>query len=75
MEVCLLNFAEDFGKILQGIMKLKKVPTQVEIGNMTSISRKTVSRVLSEFQRKDLIQNKNREITIPDYKNFHETFV
>jgi len=39
IEVCLLNFAEDFGKIFQGIVKIKKVLTQVEIGNMTGTSR------------------------------------
>ena len=73
--VCLLDFAEDFGEIFQGEVRIKKIPTQIEISNMTGTSRETVSRVLSEFQKNGIIIKKNRELIIPNYKKFQDIFI
>lgn len=73
--VCLMDFAEDFGEIFQGDVKIKKIPTQIEISNMTGTSRETVSRVFSEFQKRGFIIKNNREIIIPNYKKFQEIFI
>lgn len=72
--MCLLDLAEDFGNIYQGNVKIKKIPTQIEIGKMTGTSRETVSRIFSDFQKKGLIVKTNREVLIPNFNKFQEFF-
>ena len=62
--VFLFRFAEAFGTIKEGQIRVPKFLSQEEIARMTSTSRQTVATVLSELRRENVIEFTTRSLTI-----------
>jgi len=60
----LLDLASEDGQEQEEGIEIKARPTQQEIANMAGTSRETVSRALSEFQKRGLIQATGRSIVL-----------
>ena len=60
----LLDLASEDGKECEEGIEISARPTQQEIANMAGTSRETVSRALSEFQKRGLIQATGRSILL-----------
>lgn len=60
----MIDLAKQDGVAVEGGILIKERPTQQEIASMIGTSRETVSRVLSEFQRRGFLEMKGREILL-----------
>ncbi len=70
----ILQLAEDMGMIKNGIVEIEKLPFQHDLANMAGTSRETISRTLSSFEKKGLIEHEGSSLRILDYNKFKETF-
>jgi len=70
----LLQLADDFGKIRQGIVEIDHLPFQQELANMAGTSRETISRTLHSFAKKGFIELDGSKLRIIDYEKFKEMF-
>ena len=70
----ILQLAEDMGMIKNGIVEIEKLPYQHDLANMAGTSRETISRTLSTFEKKGLIEHEGSRLRILDYTTFKETF-
>ena len=60
----LLHLAREEGVEVEEGLKIESRPTQQEIASMAGTSRETVSRALSDFQRRGLIRTTGRSILL-----------
>ncbi|NOZ85154.1 MAG: Crp/Fnr family transcriptional regulator [Deltaproteobacteria bacterium] len=60
----LLHLADQEGKEVEDGLAIHSRPTQQDIASMAGTSRETVSRALSEFQRRGLIETTGRSILL-----------
>jgi CRP-like cAMP-binding protein len=60
----LMQLAETDGEPVEGGILIRKRPTQQDIASMVSTSRETVSRALSEFQRRGLLEMDGKKIVL-----------
>jgi CRP/FNR family cyclic AMP-dependent transcriptional regulator len=60
----LIQLAETDGEAVEGGILIRKRPTQQDIASMVSTSRETVSRALSEFQRRGLLEMDGKKIVL-----------
>jgi CRP/FNR family transcriptional regulator, cyclic AMP receptor protein len=70
----ILQLAEDMGMIKNGIVEIEKLPFQHDLANMAGTSRETISRTLSSFAKKGLIEHEGSRLRILDYAKFKESF-
>lgn len=70
----LIQLAMDEGIIKNGIVEIQKLPVQHELANMASVSRETVSRILHNFVKKDLIELEGNSVRIKDFENFRSIY-
>ncbi len=70
----ILQLAEDMGRIKNGVVEIEKLPFQHDLANMAGTSRETISRTLSSFEKKGLIEHEGSSLRILDYNKFKETF-
>ena len=70
----ILQLAEDMGMIKNGIVEIEKLPFQHDLANMAGTSRETISRTLSSFEKKGLIEHEGSRLRILNYNKFRETF-
>jgi CRP/FNR family cyclic AMP-dependent transcriptional regulator len=59
----LLASATD-GRVMNGEVRTRLALTHEEIAQLTGTSRETITRILSEFRKKDIIELKNSTLTI-----------
>ncbi len=60
----LLDLAKDVGETGEEGVVIKQRPTQQELASMIGTSRETVSRVLSEFQRRGFISMQGKRVIL-----------
>jgi len=60
----LIDLARRDGEEVEEGILIKERPTQQDIASMIGTSRETVSRVLSEFQRRGFVEMRGREIVL-----------
>ncbi|MGI5864616.1 MAG: Crp/Fnr family transcriptional regulator [Myxococcales bacterium] len=60
----LRELAENEGERIDGAVVIRQRPTQQEIASMVGTSRETVSRALSEFQRRGFLEMVGRKIVL-----------
>jgi len=60
----LRDIAKTDGELTDGAIIIRQRPTQQEIASMIGTSRETVSRVLSEFQRRGFIEMSGKRIVL-----------
>lgn len=60
----LRDLAKNDGEAVDGMVIIRQRPTQQEIASMIGTSRETVSRALSEFQRRGFIELSGRRIAL-----------
>ena len=60
----LRELAADEGEQIDGGLVIRQRPTQQEIASMVGTSRETVSRALSEFQRRGFLEMAGRKIVL-----------
>jgi CRP/FNR family cyclic AMP-dependent transcriptional regulator len=70
----ILQLAEDMGMIKNGVVEIEKLPFQHDLANMAGTSRETISRTLSSFEKKGLIEHEGSRLRILNYNKFKETF-
>ncbi len=70
----ILQLAEDMGMIKNGVVEIEKIPFQHDLANMAGTSRETISRTLSSFEKKGLIEHEGSKLRILNYNKFKETF-
>ncbi|MEJ2616265.1 MAG: Crp/Fnr family transcriptional regulator, partial [Ignavibacteriaceae bacterium] len=70
----ILQLAEDMGMIKNGVVEIEKLPFQHDLANMAGTSRETISRTLSSFEKKGLIEHEGSKLRILNYNKFRETF-
>jgi CRP/FNR family cyclic AMP-dependent transcriptional regulator len=70
----ILQLAEDMGMIKNGVVEIEKLPFQHDLANMAGTSRETISRTLSSFEKKGLIEHEGSKLRILNYNKFKETF-
>jgi CRP/FNR family transcriptional regulator, cyclic AMP receptor protein len=70
----ILQLAEDMGMIKNGIVEIEKLPFQHDLANMAGTSRETISRTLSSFAKKGLIEHEGSRLRILDYAKFKEAY-
>jgi CRP/FNR family cyclic AMP-dependent transcriptional regulator len=59
----LLELAAE-GKVTDGAVRVKLMLTHEDIAQLTGTSRETISRILSEFRKKDIVELKGSTLTI-----------
>jgi len=69
----LLQLADERGIETDGGVLIKARPTHQEIANMVISSRETVTRVLKQFEEKELISMSGKDITILNRENIRNT--
>ena len=52
------------GRVMNGVVRTRLALTHEEIAQITGTSRETITRILSEFRKKDIIELKNSTLTI-----------
>jgi len=52
------------GRVMKGVVRTRLALTHEEIAQLTGTSRETITRILSEFRKKDIIELKNSTLTI-----------
>ncbi len=72
--ITLIRFAQELGTIKQGDVRIKNLPFQQDIANMSGTSRETVSRVLKLFEDRLMITKVGHTVVIPDYAFFKRLF-
>ena len=60
----MIDLAKKDGEEVEGGILIRERPTQQDIASMIGTSRETVSRVLSEFQRRGFVEMRGREILL-----------
>lgn len=60
----MIDLAKKDGEEVEEGILIKERPTQQDIASMIGTSRETVSRVLSEFQRRGFVEMRGREILL-----------
>ena len=70
----ILQLAEDMGMIKNGVVEIERLPFQHDLANMAGTSRETISRTLSSFEKKGLIEHEGSRLRILNYNKFRETF-
>ena len=60
----MIDLAKRDGEAVEAGILIRERPTQQEIASMIGTSRETVSRVLSEFQRRGFVEMRGREIVL-----------
>ncbi len=60
----MIDLAKKDGEIVEEGILIRERPTQQDIASMIGTSRETVSRVLSEFQRRGFVEMRGREILL-----------
>jgi CRP/FNR family cyclic AMP-dependent transcriptional regulator len=60
----LRELARTEGVLVDGAIVVRQRPTQQEIASMIGTSRETVSRALSEFQRRGVLEASGRRVTL-----------
>ncbi len=70
----LVRLSEELGKIKNGTVRIQHFPYQQDIANMAGTSRETVSRTLTLFQEKGMIDKDGRTLIIIDYSAFCRAF-
>lgn len=60
----MIDLAKRDGEEVEAGILIRERPTQQEIASMIGTSRETVSRVLSEFQRRGFVEMRGREILL-----------
>jgi CRP-like cAMP-binding protein len=70
----IMQLAEDMGMIKNGVVEIEKLPYQHDLANMAGTSRETISRTLSSFAKKGLIEHEGSRLRILDYNKFKETY-
>ncbi len=71
----ILQIADDYGKIKQGMVEIEKLPLQQDLANMAGTSRETISRTLHSFAKKDLVEIEGTKLRILDYEKFKELYI
>ena len=61
----LLASATD-GQVTNGVVRARLAMTHTDIAQLTGTSRETITRILSEFRKKDIVELKNSTLTIHD---------
>lgn len=60
----LVRMAQEEGELVPGGTLIRKSPTQQELGTMIGACRETVSRIVADFARKDLVKLQGRKLTL-----------
>jgi CRP/FNR family cyclic AMP-dependent transcriptional regulator len=60
----MIDLAKKDGEEVEGGILIRERPTQQDIASMIGTSRETVSRVLSDFQRRGFVEMRGREILL-----------
>jgi CRP-like cAMP-binding protein len=71
----ILQIADDYGKIKQGMVEIEKLPLQQDLANMAGTSRETISRTLHSFAKKNLVEIEGTKLRILDYEKFKELYI
>ncbi len=72
--VVLLQFALDYGNYIGETVEITNLPVQQEIAKMAGTSRETVSRVMSQMQRKGIIEYDSDCVKILNFQKFRNTY-
>ena len=64
----LVGYAEEFGRIKQGVVTIKMHLSHQEIAFLTGSARQTVTTTLNEFRDSDLIDFSRKEISIKQFE-------
>jgi len=70
----LLQLALDIGKFNEKGVTINNLPIQQTIASMASTSRETVSRILNNFSKKEIIELEGSELKIIDFEQFRSNF-
>jgi CRP/FNR family cyclic AMP-dependent transcriptional regulator len=60
----MIDLAKKDGEVVEDGILIRERPTQQDIASMIGTSRETVSRVLSEFQKRGFVEMRGREILL-----------
>lgn len=64
----LIRYAEEFGKIKEGIITIKPPLSHQEIGYLTGCARQTVTTALNKLRADNIIEFDRKQVLIKDYK-------
>ncbi len=70
----LIELADNYGKIKNGIVEIDKLPFQSDLASMAGTSRETISRTLHTFAKKGLVEIDGPKLRILDYEKFKELY-
>ena len=70
----LLRLAEELGTIRNGVVRIGRLPYNLDIANMAGTSRETVSRIFTLFDKKGMLHREGNTLSIWDYGQFRRTF-
>ena len=70
----IIELVNSAGVIDNNMAMIENVPYQHDLANMGGTSRETISRTLSKFVKRGLIEFDGQKMIIADYNNFKETF-
>ncbi len=68
----LIYLVEEYGKNREDKIQIQLNLTQEDLANMIGASRETVSRILNEFERAELISTSRKKLVINDFKKLEE---
>jgi CRP/FNR family transcriptional regulator, cyclic AMP receptor protein len=60
------------GKVTDGAVRVKLVLTHEDIAQITGTSRETITRILSEFRKKDIVELKGSTLTIHNKRELEQ---
>ena len=70
----LVHVAEQTGYSRGPSRIIPKLPVQQDLANMAGTARETISRVISVFEQKNLIQREGHRVVIPDFEKFKREY-
>lgn len=70
----LIHVAEQTGYMRGSNMIITKLPVQQDLANMAGTARETISRVMSIFENKGLIEREGHRVSIVDFERFKREY-
>ncbi len=70
----IIHVAEQTGYMRGPGMIIAKLPVQQDLANMAGTARETISRVMSVFEGKKLIERDGHRVIIPDFEKFKREY-
>ena len=70
----LIHVAEQTGYARDKSMIIPKLPVQQDLANMSGTARETISRVLSVFEQRGILEREGHRVVFPDFAKFKQEY-